>query len=392
MKVGVWARLIVGAALLSLAGCGNFWHKPSGGGGGCTTNCNTTASGNFYVLNSETKQIGAFSITTSATLQTISGSPYDLSVSPLSIAISPVHSFLYIGTALGIYVYSINASTGALTQAGSGPISQDFASTMQVDPSGTWLVDAGPGGTDSVVVSAIQLDPSTGLQASNKEEQVGLSGNTVEQMTISPDGNNVFVALGSSGTVVIPFVATNSDPFSSSTTKIPVIGTGGAALSVAVDPLNRLFYIGETVAVSGNNTGGLRVFDYTTLGNTLSELQHSPFATQGLAPKAIQPESTGSFVYVANGLGTSNGNVAAFSLTTTGGALSLTAGATAAAGVTPSGIAEDNTNTYILVTAAGGNKDLTAFTFNSTSGTLTSALTASTGTDPVLAVGIAAAP
>ncbi len=64
---------------------------------------------------------------------------------------------------------------------------------------------------------------------------------------------------------------------------IPVINIAGAAVSVAVDPNSRLLYIGETAAISGSNSGGLRVFNYSTL----AEVTGSPFATGGLAPYAI---------------------------------------------------------------------------------------------------------
>jgi hypothetical protein len=69
----------------------------------------------------------------------------------------------------------------------------------------------------------------------------------------------------------------------------------------------------------------------------------------------------------------------------------LTFIATAVAG--PSGLlslAEDSTGGYLLATDSAGSPDLEAYTISA--GTLTSVLSVSTGTDPVGAIAVAAAP
>jgi hypothetical protein len=50
----------------------------------------------------------------------------------------------------------------------------------------------------------------------------------------------------------------------------------------------------------------------------------------------------------------------------------------------------DSTGNYLMAVDSAGSPDLDAYTMSS--GTLTSALTGTTGTDPVQAVAIAAAP
>jgi hypothetical protein len=196
------------------------------------------------------------------------------------------------------------------------------------------------------------------------------------------------VALGSSGTEEAIFAAGNATPFGN-TANIPVVNVAGAAVSVAVDPQNRMFYVGETAAVSGTNSGGMRAFNY----NTLVEVTGSPYATAGLAPYAIEPEAKGNYVYVANRTvsGSSAGNIAGFSFTSTGTVYSLTALAnTVATGTAPVSLAEDSLDTYLLVVDSGGSPDFEAYTMSA--GALTSSATASTGTDPVQAGAIAAAP
>jgi len=218
---------------------------------------------------------------------------------------------------------------------------------------------------------------------------------TVQQLAISPDNAHVFVALGSSGTQDVTFAAGQTSPFGS-TFNIPTINSAGSALSVAVDPTNRLLYIGETAALSGSNAGGMRVLDY----NTLTEISGSPFATGGLSPIEILPlpygANKGNYVYVANRTvsGSSTGLIQGFNVAASGSTYSLTSlGNIATAGVTPVGMVQESKGNYLVVVSSGGNPDLQAFTFDSTTaGKLNSAITSATGTDPVQASGIAAAP
>ncbi|HEX2917624.1 MAG TPA: hypothetical protein VHN81_03845, partial [Edaphobacter sp.] len=76
---------------------------------------------------------------------------------------------------------------------------------------------------------------------------------------------------------------------------------------------------------------------------------------------------------------------------TTVGLSALNNGTTIATGVTPAGIAEENTKTYVLVVNNGGSSDLMAYTFDTT-GKLAQKGTAATGTDPTQVSAIVAVP
>jgi 6-phosphogluconolactonase len=351
------------------------------------------SSGVFYVLNQATKQVVGYSIA-SGVLKQVSGSPYTLSSAPYSIAIDPQGNFLYVGTATGIFLYTIG-SGGQLTLANNfNVISQDIATTMQVDSTRTWLVEAGPNLKE---VLAIRINSSTGVPTSNTEQYTLLPAATVKQLIISPDNAHVFVALGSSGTQDITFAAGNSGTPFGSTFNIPTINSSGSALSVAVDPSSRLLYIGETVALSASsNSGGFRVFDY----NSLIELAGSPFASGGLSPAEILPlpygANKGNYVYVANQFvsGSSVGLIKGFIVSSSGSTYSLSAmGTTTATGIGPVGMTQENNGNYLLVVNSGGSPDLQAFTFDSSNaGKLVSAISSATGTDPVQVSAVAAAP
>lgn len=385
-----------------LAGCKGFWDLPANSGGGGGTGA---SSGVFYVANQATVQVAAFSIV-SGTLTKVSGSPYTLAAAPRTLAISPNGNFLYVGTlGGGVFAFSIG-SGGALSALNSGaaiaPTELPFA--MQVDPSGTWLVDAFPTlNNTGIQVDAIPIT-SAGLVDQSRAEQspsFNLSGASVNALAISPDGSHVFVAAGTAGTLAMPFAYRNASPLgASSAVTIQPLNTGGSALSVAVDPTNRLFYIGETLGSSSGKSGGLRAINFSSLGGTLTNATGSPMDSGGLAPAAILPDASGSYVYVANGQGTSTGNVQSFSITTGGTSAAptyslATVGTSVSAGLQPSGLAEDSQGKYVLEINTGGSPDLAAYTFDTTTaGKLDSASSASgaTGTDPVQATAIAAVP
>ena len=382
------------AATLLLTGCSGFWDAPSSGGGG-----NTPVSGNFYVLNFQTAQIAGYSVSSAGKLAVLPGSPYPLPATPIpnsAITVSPNNLFLYVSTANGIYLYNI-ATNGSLTLGNStGPISNDQAVSMQVDSTNSWLVNVSAA---APYIYAIPISPTAGTVTSKQEQFTQLPVATVRQVVISPDNTTLFIAMGTGGTGIISFTAANTNPIGTLSV-IPVVTNGGAAQSVAVDPLGlagqttpRLFYIGETAATSGANSGGLRAFDFSTR----KEISGSPLPSQGLSPFWILPKSTGDYVYVVNrqtSAGTT-GVIAGFAITSSGSTFALTPlGSTFTSGANPQAMVEDNTGAYVFVVNFGGTPDLSGYTFSTTTaGYLVSdsAVSGVTGTDPVQASAIAAA-
>ena len=374
--------------------------------GSCSSSSST--SGNFYVLNVATDQVAGYYVNAGALTPLFNALTLP-AAKPLSMAIASNGAFLYVGTAGGIFVYTI--SSGQLTLVSSTPISEDQPISMQVSPDNNWLLEIQSG---APFVYAIAINPSNGTLASanEKEQTAGLSGTAPEQVAVSPDGSYVFVAMGSGtsasgaatagGTAFVPFNASNSAaPFGAVTT-IPTVSPSGSALSVAVDPVQsgqttpRLFYVGETLATSGSNTGGLRVFDFSTLGSGLKEITGSPFSIAGLAPYSILPISTGNYVYVANRQTSSGstGVIAGFSISASDSVYTLTAlGSTFNVGTNPMALAEDSTGTFVFAVDYGGSPDLMGYTFDATNaGYLDASVSGATGTDPVEASAIVAAP
>jgi hypothetical protein len=262
-----------------------------------------------------------------------------------------------------------------------------------VDASGSWLIDAVSG---IGAVNAIPLDPTTGLLLGGANEQsVAVPSTAVRRVTITEAGapnSYVFVAMGAGGTAVVPFTAANTDPFGTVSVIKPINTTTGGSIAVAIDLSRQLLYVGETVAVSGTNPGGLRVF---TIGanSTMTEISGSPYPSGGIGPGTILP--TTSYVYVANSSvkDSTTGNIQGFAITTTGTVYSLTSVSTVAAGISTIAMDEENTGTYLLAVNSSGSPDLNIYTFDATTGgKLDSYATASTGSDPVQPVAVVAVP
>lgn len=397
MKMGRLARWLFLVAPL-MTGCSSgFWNPSGGSGSGGNGGSGSGASGGaFYILNQATNQLAAFTIS-SGTLTALSNSPYTLASAPFAIAISPGGNFLYVSLGSGIYLYTLSGGVPTIGNGGQ-PISEDIAGTMQVDPTGQWLIEGAAG-----TVSAVPINPSSGLFNTARTEATatlpaGTSNtpSTLVQLAVSPTTSNpyVFVAMGPGGTAVIPFFAGNANPFGN-VASFRVKYNGGSDNAVGVDPSNRLLYVGEVLGFNGNS-GGLRVFTISAGGT--AEITGSPYASGGTGPSSIltTASTAGDYVYVANNSGSAAGTIGGFAVavagTSTAPTYSLTSvGDPVTTGDNPAGLAEDSTGTYVLVVNSGGNPDLEAYTIGAT-GTLTSALSKATGIDPVGAVGIASLP
>jgi 6-phosphogluconolactonase (cycloisomerase 2 family) len=120
---------------------------------------------------------------------------------------------------------------------------------------------------------------------------------------------------------------------------------------------------------------------------SVSGLSTSPYPSGGTGPHAILPESSGNYVYVANWAGNATG--VGFQVASTGALTQLSSAFTT--GSEPTGLAEDSTDSFVLVVSGLGNPDLDAYSFSSSTGALTSGIPSnSTGTGPVAIVAVPA--
>jgi len=325
-----------------------------------TSNCSTTAttSGKYYILNAST--LTGYTIVSGA-VTPISGASVTGFNNAAAMAISSDGSYLFVASSNGITPFTIS-STGALTKGTSFDTLNSSIGALAVDPAGRWLLAASSAG----ILSAypISSGASTGGTAYSQQLNLGTTG-SISGIAVSPSGYTnddlVAVAMGSTGTGLFTFSSTTSTgPLSGEGSIIPPIGSAGGAVSTAIDPQNRLLYIGETGATS--TTGALRVFTITDTGvNSLDS-----YTPAGTGPRAILPSADGGYVYTANwGVNEISGY---------------------STGSEPNGLAEDSTGSFVLAISYDGSPAFDAYGLSS--GVLSLSTSNSTINSPVAIVAV----
>jgi 6-phosphogluconolactonase (cycloisomerase 2 family) len=372
-----WTVFAIVMVLPVFTGCSSFFPPISGGGGsggGSTSN-------RVYVANQIANSIGGFAIGT-GTLAAVNNSPLGVGYKPLSMAVTPNNSLLYVGAATGIFVYFIN-SDGSLTtpSTGSQPAGV-FASSLAVSPDGQWLI-ALDGGTQQLDI--FQINTSTGgLSSVNATTTYSISSGTWQPtlVRVSPDGTLIFAALGTAGDVVFTFNTTTGVAASSQALGTGDVATGDYGLTVNAS--TTYLYI----ARSGKN-GGVAVFSIGT-GGALNPVTGSPFAA-GSGTYSVTLDKSGTYVYAAN---RTDGTISGYTIVpgTTTAALSLTplSGSPYTSGAGVQSIGVDTTGKYLLAAAVNGVPDLTMYSFDiAVPGKLDSTTSVATGVDPAGAVALA---
>jgi 6-phosphogluconolactonase (cycloisomerase 2 family) len=359
------------AAMAGLSGCGkDFFSAVNNNPGG-------TGSTSFvYVTNVDSSGSGgtltAYSLA-SGVLTQLSGSPYTLTATPTSIAVAPNNAFLYVGTNLGIFLFTI-ASDGTLTEGNSSTIiylGPTQPQALTVDATSSWLIIANQNSTE---LDALAIDPTTGIPPSSTPVSISLAtGAAPQQVTMSPANDNIFVAEGAAGTDAIGFSPTGKTTFGTRV-HIGMLKTSTASNAVAVDSTSTYLYIAE------NTSNQLRLIAIADLTKDVADYP------TGQDPVAILPDLSGSYVYVSNA---TDNTITGFSFSA--GALTALVDSPFATAKTSVGLVEDSSKSYILDAGFGNNPNLWVYKFDGTSlGTLDVTTTTSTASaDPSLANGIA---
>ena len=236
---------------------------------------------------------------------------------PLSVVVDPSGKFAYVANGDGmvqnnVAMYTINATTGALTSIGTIAV-EGFAVSVAVDPSGKFAYVATASGTP------------------------GSAGN-VSMFTI----NATTGALTSIGTIAAGIIAAEPDP-----------------ISMAVDPAGKFAYVTN----SGSNDVSMYTIDATT-----GALTFIGSIAAGTDPVSIAVDPAGKFAYVANWTYDTDGSVSMYTIdATTGG---LTPIGTIATGLSPTSIAIHPSGKFAYVTNSGSNS-VSMYSIDSATGTLT---------------------
>jgi 6-phosphogluconolactonase len=306
-----------------------------------------------YATNQGSKTISEWTINdATGALTAIAGSPLADINGPQFIATSPSGAFVYTGNSNNsISEYKVNATTGALTPVSGSPIT-GFGSVngMAIDPSSSFLY---------VLDSAKQLVDTYTVNSKNGALSFLSSAATLAQAhTITLDPAGVMTVVTNSTTIQV----TSGGSFPTTTS----ITASHPPTAIVVDQSSQYILAaeaaGKTVLTLAFGSNG-----------SLTQLSSAP---TGNNPSATLAEPSGKYVYVAN---SGDGTISCYSLNNSTGALSQIGSAVEAAAGTDS-LATSNDGKYLYATdnAAGL---VSIFKINTT-GTLTAAGSATTGTSP----------
>ncbi len=361
LRVSSAAALSVLSGLL--AGCGI--------GTSSTTAPPPAAPSTFvYVTNAGANSVSAYKTdSTSGALTAVSGSPFPAGSQPMSAALDPAGKFLFVanaGNATGVgtvSAYTIDASSGALTAVADSPFaSGDPATALAVDPTGKFLYvstrNANP--CCSSGIAAYTINPSTGALTPMPHSPFA-AGAFLQQLVVEPTGRFLYVA--DNGFLKVSALAIYPTGALGLVAGSP-FDAGIDPLGVAVDPSGKFLYVTNAISASAGD-----VLAYT-IDSTSGALTPVMGWSPGVGPNPLQAavDPTGKFLYVTVNGGLGGGpQVASLAINPTTGALTP-AGAPAPA-QNPTGIAVDPSGRFVYVT----NPNLgtvAVFAINATTGAL----------------------
>jgi YVTN family beta-propeller protein len=294
-------------------------------------------------------------------------------VDPLSIAVDPAGKFAYVlnGGCYGgiggyLSMYTINPATGAMASIGPPVWTYDGDSpgSMAVDPSGKFVYVANPGdpwSPDYGSVSMYSINATTGALTYTGM----LSGNCPglcfpSSVAVDPSGKFAYVA---SGGADFPFNVEmyTIDATTGALASIGTIAAGGYPQAVAVDPAGKFIYVATAGATAGS-PGSVSMYAINAMTGALTS---TGTIAAGEDPVAVAVAPAGRFAYVAN---SGSDDVSMYTIDATTGAFASMG--TIAAGTDPVSVAVDPAGKFVYVTNNGSN-DVSMYTINNAAGSLT---------------------
>jgi 6-phosphogluconolactonase len=212
---------------------------------------------------------------------------------PVSVAVDPSGKFAYVPNggpeSNNVAMYTIDATTGAFTPTGTILV-EGYAVSVAVHPSGKFAYVATASNTIGAAgsVSMFTINATTGALTSIGTIAAGiLEGSSPASLVIDPTGAFAYVANSGSNNVSMYSINTTTGALSS----VGTIAAGTTPLSVALDPAGKFVY----VLNSGSNDLSMYAINATT-----GALTSMGTIAAGSAPTSITVHPSGNFAYVTN--------------------------------------------------------------------------------------------
>ena len=225
------------------------------------------------------------------------------------VAVDPSGKFAYAangGTTQGVSMFTINATTGALTSTGA-IAAEDFPVSVTVDPSGKFAYVAQESQTispEAGSVSMYKINATTGALASIGTIAAGINPVSV---AVDPAGKFAYVANFASNDVSTYTINATTGAL----TSIGTIAAGTGPVSVAVDPAGNFAY------VTNVNSNDVSMFTINAASGALTPMGSIP---AGSSPTSIAIPPSGKFAYVTN---SGSNDVSMYSIDAAAGVLTL---------------------------------------------------------------------
>jgi YVTN family beta-propeller protein len=300
---------------------------------------------------------------------------------PQSIAADPSGKFAYVanagcnGNGGFVSMYTINTTTGALASIGQPVSSQDFdANSVTVDPFGkfAYVANLGDDFSSDGSIAMYTINATTGALTYKGAISGNCPGLCVPlSVVVDPSGKFAYVPNGD-GLVPNSVAIYTINATTGGLTSIGTIAAGDFAASLAMDPSGKFAYV---VTASGTPGSAGKVSMYT-INATTGTLASIGTIAAGTAPGSMAVDPVGRFAYVAN---SGSNDVSMYTINATTGTLASIG--TIAAGTDPVSVVVDPAGKFAYVTNFGSN-DVSMYTINVTTGALTPLGTIAAGPYP----------
>ena len=237
----------------------------------------------LYVGNSGDDSLYVFSIeATTGALTAVDGSPFALGAVPAGIAFHPAAAFAFVSSAAlsaagggGIHVFNLDPASGkpAGEIIGSPFFPTLFGGALVMHPSGKFLYDSAFG------VHAYAIAPSGSLTELPESPHPGAaSDNSAMDIALDPSGQHLYASSNALGTITAYGVDATTGAFTHVESS-PFDG-GQMPYSVAVDRAGRFLYVGN------DDADEVSVFPLDLATGALRlAITGSPFVVHGLQPE-----------------------------------------------------------------------------------------------------------
>jgi 6-phosphogluconolactonase (cycloisomerase 2 family) len=255
----------------------------------------------------------------------------DVAVDPTGkfVYVTAAYGYSGLGDLTGsVSAYTINPTTGALTEISGSPWpAQIGAGFVTVDPSGKFVYVANYFGSGVYPyifgsVSVYSINPTTGALTEINGSPFASSSGYTARLAIDPTGRFAYVtSANNDGQPGVTVYAIDSNSGALTETNFTPWVAGTEPETVVIDPTGKYAYV-VNYGQYTPSPGSVYAYAINATTGALTEINGSPFAA-GTNPVAGVIDPTGKFIYVAN---VNSHNISAYAINAATGALTEISG------------------------------------------------------------------